>query len=168
MASSTPTEVYLIRHGIAAERGTYADDTQRPLTQRGRVKTVAIAQRLKQWGLRFDRMLTSPLVRARQTAEILQAAGLANRAERFEPLVPGGQLQTWLDWLAVQPDDLRSLALVGHEPDLSSWGERLVNGETNERWVLKKAGIIGLQLPVGESAIANSQLFWLAPPRFVL
>lgn len=168
MASSTPTEVYLFRHGIAAERGTYADDSQRPLVQKGRVKTAAIAQRLKDWGLQFDQMLTSPFVRAWQTAEILQAAGLAQQVTFFEPLAPGGQLQTWLAWLAAQPGDLNTLVLVGHEPDLSDWGERLVNGQVSNRWVLKKAGIVGLRLPLTGSAIANSQLFWLAPPRFLL
>lgn len=65
-------ELYLIRHGIAAERGTYPKDEERPLTEKGRAKTQKVAQRLYALGLRFDFILTSPLVRARQTAEILK------------------------------------------------------------------------------------------------
>ncbi|MER3478596.1 MAG: phosphohistidine phosphatase SixA, partial [Leptolyngbya sp. ERB_1_2] len=62
----------------------------------------------------------------------------------------------------------KSLALVGHEPDLSGWAELLVWGEVRDRILLKKAGMIGLDLPDSGSAISNSQLFWLTPPKFLL
>ena len=62
--------LYLIRHGIAEEHGTYEDDTQRPLTDEGRKKTKQVAKRLYDLGLRFDLLQTSPLVRAQQTADV--------------------------------------------------------------------------------------------------
>ena len=92
-------EVYFIRHGIAAERGTYADDEQRPLVERGKVKTAKVAQRLLATGLKFDLILSSPLVRAYQTAEILQQAGLSKTIETFLPLKPDGEIAQWLEWL---------------------------------------------------------------------
>ncbi|ESA33519.1 phosphohistidine [Leptolyngbya sp. Heron Island J] len=163
------TTVYFIRHGIAAERGTYLDDNQRPLIEKGIRKTEKTAQRLLTLRLRFDMLLTSPLVRAVQTAEIFCQAGLTQNYQVFKPLAPNGSVQDWLDWLgAWQSVDPMSLALVGHEPDLSQWAQLLVQGSIDNRWVLKKAGIIGVTVPAARSALGHSQLFWLAPPRLML
>ncbi|MFG6098561.1 phosphohistidine phosphatase SixA [Leptothoe sp. ISB3NOV94-8A] len=169
LSSKYATQVYFIRHGIAAERGTYVDDHQRPLVDKGIQKTQKIAQRLVSLGLHFDMLLTSPLVRAVQTAKILCEAKLALDYQLFPPLAPEGCLQHWLSWLeSWQSEVPKSLALVGHKPDLSQWAQQLVQGNSNDRWVFKKAGIIGLTLPDAQSAIGNSQLFWLAPPRLIL
>jgi phosphohistidine phosphatase len=109
------------------------------------------------------------LVRARQTAEILLAAGLSPRLEVASTLAPGGSFSQWLTWL----DEWRqagheSLALVGHQPDLSQWAELLLWGEARSALILKKAGIIGITLPAAEPPIGSSQLFWLAPPKLLL
>ncbi|MEM9161974.1 MAG: phosphohistidine phosphatase SixA [Cyanobacteria bacterium P01_F01_bin.4] len=169
MALSTPTEVYLIRHGIAAERGTYADDDQRPLIEKGMRRTRQVAERLGSLGLAFDMILTSPLLRATQTAKILQQAGLGNHINVCPPLAPGGSLPEWLNWLATwQPAGGPCVALVGHEPDLSEWAQRLVVGSVAHRWTLKKAGVVGLRVPAAEDAIAHSELFLWVPPRFLL
>jgi len=162
-------ELYLVRHGLAGQHGDYVDDTQRPLTEEGRRKTRSIAQGLHQLGLRFDLLLTSPLVRARQTAEILQSEGLSKTLEQSDHLAPDGKLENWLDWLAKGGfvGD-RSLALVGHEPNLSSWAEMLVWGESRGAIVLKKAGIIGLRLTQAGSPLGKSELFWLTPPKLFL
>jgi len=158
-------DVYLIRHGLAAEPGTYADD-QRPLTEDGRKKTRLVAKRLLDLGLRFEPILTSPLVRAHQTAEILVQAGLGDRLETVEFLAPAGAIADWLDWLlSWKPSGNATLAMVGHEPDLSRWAETLIWGEPCGALVLKKAGIIGLTLTASGSPIGNSSLFWLTPPR---
>jgi hypothetical protein len=93
------TTLYLIRHGIAAERGTYADDRDRPLTAKGRDRTERVAQRLSQLGLSFDALLSSPLVRAYETAEILVYQGLAPYFTRHDALAPGGDLADWLTWV---------------------------------------------------------------------
>jgi phosphohistidine phosphatase len=188
------TEVYFIRHGIAAVHDERLEDEVRSLTQKGIAKTQRIAQRLSDLDLQFDALLSSPLVRARQTSEILKAAGLASQIQEFLPLKPGGSLLDWLTWLgqwqfshsnisAADTADTAdtalwensvhtSVALVGHEPDLSLWAQQLVCGHLpiskQSNWVLKKAGIIGLQVPAAKRAIGQSQLFWLSPPRFLL
>ncbi|MEO0352865.1 MAG: phosphohistidine phosphatase SixA [Cyanobacteria bacterium P01_A01_bin.15] len=167
MPNST-TQVYFIRHGIAAERGTYVNDAQRPLIQKGLLKTKQVAQRLAALDLYFDTLLSSPLVRAVQTAELLCQADLATAFQVFEPLAPGGNLQDWLDWLGERSLGHETVALVGHAPDLSEWAQQLVQGGHDAQWVLKKAGIIGVSLSDPQNAIGHSQLFWLAPPRFMV
>ncbi|MEB3356001.1 MAG: phosphohistidine phosphatase SixA [Synechococcales bacterium] len=161
--------LYLIRHGIAAERGTYPNDGDRPLTDEGQRKTRQVAKRLQELELRFDLILSSPLLRARQTAEILQDVGLGDRLELTADLAPDGDFDHWLHWLLDQPDRQNlTLALVGHQPDLGNWTERLVWGEVGDRLVLKKAGVVGLTLPNSGSPVGQSDLFWLTPPRYLL
>lgn len=162
-------ELYLIRHGIATERGIDTKDEERTLTAQGRQRTQKVAQRLHQLGLRFDLILTSPLVRSRQTAEILRSSGLSSQLEEHTSLAPDGDIHTWLGWLEQQQHPTTTqLALVGHQPNLGHWAEILVWGEAREGLVLKKAGIIGLTLPETGSAVGRSQMFWLTPPKFLI
>jgi phosphohistidine phosphatase len=165
------TELYLIRHGIAGDRSQFSTDIERPLTQAGIQKTQAIAKRLAQLNLRFDLIQTSPLVRARQTADILKQAKLSAQLLESPHLAPGGDLLAWVtwleDWRRANPNQ-QSLAIVGHEPDLGEWAEQLLWGEAKQRLVVKKAGVIGVLLPDHGSVVANSHLFWLAPPRLLL
>jgi phosphohistidine phosphatase len=170
MDSSPQTELYFIRHGIAAERGTYNNDDERPLTEKGQMRTKAVAHRLVELGCRVDLILSSPLVRAQQTTFILLEAGMAPKSETAEVLAPPGQLANWLPWLAQWQIEhpVSRLALVGHEPNLSEWAQQLVTGHHRDRWQLKKAGVIGVQVPEAATAIAHSELFWLTPPRLLL
>lgn len=163
-------EVYLIRHGIAAERGTYADDNQRPLTDRGKIKTTKVAERLISVGLKLDLILTSPLVRAEQTAAILSKVGLSDRVEQFAPLAPNGDINRWLEWQQqwYQSHPKAKLALVGHQPDLGNWAEMLIWGNVKGQLVVKKAGVIGLKLPEIGTPICRSNLFLLTAPKWLL
>ena len=164
-----PIELYIIRHGLAGEHGTYANDHDRPLTDEGQTKTKRVAQRLKELDIRFDLIQTSPLVRAHQTAEILQAAGLSDRLEISADLAPGGNFDAWVKGLEQwKLADQTQLAIVGHEPALSEWAEILLWGSVRHQLILKKAGVIGLLLPEEESPIGRSQLFWFTPPKYLL
>lgn len=161
-------ELYLIRHGLAGESGTYTNDDERPLTEDGKKKTCLVAKRLMDLGLQFDLILTSPLTRARQTADILLETGLSTQLQEASYLA-SGTITPWLDWLADwTPGNQQRLALVGHEPSLSTWAELLAWGEVKGAVELKKAGVIGLSLPETGSPIGRSTLFWLTPPRFLL
>jgi phosphohistidine phosphatase len=164
-----PTQVYLIRHGIAADPDAYERDGDRPLTAKGRAKTKAVARQLKALNLTFDEILTSPLVRARQTAEILLKANLSTHLTVVDTLAPMGSFAKWLEWLKIsQKERSGSLALVGHEPDLSQWAELLILGNVQSAMQLKKAGIIGIEIPDRIDPIGNSILFWLTPPRLLV
>lgn len=163
-------QLYLIRHGIAADRDLFEEDFDRPLTEQGIHKTSMIAQRLAALDLYFDRLLTSPLVRAQQTAELLHAAGLCRTIETLGALAPGGSVEAlaswWLDVAQVKPDEM--IAIVGHEPDLGQWAQWLVWGEAREKLIVKKAGIIGINVPPEGLACGTCDLFWLTPPRLLL
>ena len=163
-------ELYLIRHGIAAERGIYVNDAERPLTDKGRQKTQKIAQSLYDIGLRLDLILTSPLIRASQTAEILHNVGLTQQVEVSSHLAPEGKIQDWLDWLSQwrNGSSEKYLALVGHQPNLGYWAELLVWGQITGQMIVKKAGVIGINLPNTETPIGNSTLFLLTSPKYLL
>ena len=162
-------ELYLIRHGIAQERTSDRPDTERSLTAQGRKKTQLVAKKLYSLGLRFDLILTSPLVRSRQTAEILVESQLSDRCEESTYLAFDGDLLALLDWLEQQqyPQSTK-LALVGHQPNLGEWASILIGNQAEGAIVLKKVGIIGLTLPETGSPLARSQMFWLTPPKFLI
>ena len=120
-----PYELYLIRHGIAEERGeAWPDDTKRPLTDQGMSRLRRSARGLPALGVSIDVVLTSPLVRTRQTAEIV-AAAFSPRPSivNVEALAPGGTSAALVAELEKQSRRPRIL-IVGHEPgigELSAW-----------------------------------------------
>ena len=120
-------ELYLIRHGLAEERGdAWPDDTKRPLTEKGKERLAREARGLAHLGIAFDIVLTSPLVRTRQTAEII-AAGLDPKPHvvAAESLAPGGTFQTVMADLEKHAKRER-IALVGHEPSIGELAARLI------------------------------------------
>lgn len=120
-------ELYLIRHGLAAERGdNYPDDTKRPLTSDGMQKLRREAKALQALDVTFDVILTSPLVRTRQTAEIIGGA-FRNQPPivNMPSLAPGGAHNAIIEELAKQQRRHR-IALVGHEPGLGELAGRLI------------------------------------------
>ena len=170
-------ELLLLRHGIAEERGDASDDAQRRLTPEGIERTSLLLQRLAELDLACELLLSSPLVRARQTAELAVAAGLAPELELAACLAPLADplplLERWLGPLSPRPG-WRRLALVGHEPDLSTLAALLIGvpmAQAPEALQLKKAGAALLQLPaaVPVSGLAGTaRLALLLPPRLLL
>jgi len=121
------TELYLIRHGVAEERGeAWPDDAKRPLTQDGMSKLRKSARALKLLGVVIDVIVASPFVRTRQTAEIV-AAGLDPHPHivTAESLAPGGAVTAVLSELEKHAKRER-IALVGHEPGIGELAARLV------------------------------------------
>ena len=114
-----PCEIYLVRHAIAAERGDdWPDDSKRPLTERGISRFKEGVGGLKGLEAVIDEIFTSPLVRARQTADLL-AAGVDGRptVKVLDALATGHSPATVMAHLAKAAKRTR-LAIVGHEPDL--------------------------------------------------
>ena len=136
-----PLELLLLRHGIAEERDPSRPDGERALTAAGRRRTQAVLERMAALGLHSERLVSSPLVRARQTAELAVAAGLAPSLELDAALAPEGDPWPLLHW----PPGVRRLALVGHEPDLGNLAAALIGAPAGSL-VLKKAGLLLLQL----------------------
>jgi phosphohistidine phosphatase len=164
-------QLYLIRHGIAAEREIYSNDEERPLIAEGIKKTEKVALRLQEIGVKFDIILTSPLVRAYQTAEILLKKGAGSHLELFSPLAPDGDFRELQEWLSSYRekrynDGAKTVAAVGHQPDLGNWAELLIWGDIRDRLALKKSGVIGLDLPSQGDCVACSNLFLLTSPKW--
>lgn len=156
----------LLRHGIAAEAQPGGSDAERALTERGQRRTRAVIEQLVARGLAADRLLSSPLRRARQTGEIAVSSGLAPRLEIAEALRPGGTAGAALTgWLAEMAPP-RRLLLVGHEPDLSTLAAWLI-GAPAGALRLRKAGLIQLSLaePIGA---CGAQLELLLRPGLLL
>jgi phosphohistidine phosphatase len=159
-------ELYLIRHGLAAEQGeNYPEDGKRPLTSRG-------IQRLKQEGkalvaldVTFDVILSSPLVRAHQTAEALASAFREPPAIiNILSLVPGGTHNAIADDLGKQSHRRKKIAIVGHEPGIGELAARLLG--LRKAIEFKKGAICRIDVtalpPTG-----NGQLKWFLTPRIL-
>ena len=174
--ASRKRELLLLRHGIAEPRSEGIDDAQRSLTPEGRSRTTQQLQRLVELDLDCDLVLSSPLVRARQTAELAVQAGLAPELElaaALAPLVdPLPLLERWLGPVSPRPA-WRRLALVGHEPDLSTLAALLIGvpmAAAPQALLLKKAGAALLQWPaVPQGPLpGTARLELLLPPRVLL
>ncbi len=159
--------LYIMRHGLAGQFGDYADDSQRPLTDEGQRKTAQVAQRLPSLDVQIDLILTSPYRRASQTAEILHRRYPQATVENAAYLQPGGDFQRLLDRLNTLEHPCCP-AIVGHEPSLSAAAERLVWGEVRSSLVLKKTGIIRLDVPGTGNLLGQCQLRWLLPAKVLL
>jgi phosphohistidine phosphatase len=135
--------LYIVRHAIAVQPGTpgYDDDSQRPLTGKGRKKMERIVKGLRQLGVEFDLILTSPYVRARDTAEILASEfKMKDKIDFTDNLIPPGDFNQLVDEIN-EKHNVNSLALVGHEPMLSQIISWLTTGNTEARITLKKGGV---------------------------
>lgn len=163
-------ELYLVRHGIAFDRTFYEEDEQRPLTDDGYKKTKKVAQSLYNRGIRAKSIITSPLIRALQTAQILLETGISDNLQECSHLAPQGDLEAWLHWWRTGSycSQKSTLILVGHEPDLGAWTEMLMWGSVKGVLVVKKAGIVGLEVPTVGDPIGNSELFLLIPPKWLV
>ena len=160
-----PISLYLVRHGVAAERGeSWPDDTKRPLVQRGVVRLRQAAAALTRLGVTFDVVLTSPLTRARQTADLL-AGGVAGRpaVHTIDSLSPGGSYAAFLDDLA-RHGRRTHIACVGHEPDLGQFAARLIGAK---RPIEFKKGAI-CRIDVDALPLSGpGHLRWFVTPRML-
>jgi phosphohistidine phosphatase len=161
----TGYELYIMRHAIAVDRGTagYADDAKRPLTPEGKKKMREITAGLVRVGFDPDWIVTSPLVRAAETAEIV-ADGLGVRVPRdfCDALRPGGSPEALLAFLAKQSGRHRVL-VVGHEPDLSELAARLVGAGRNAHLGFKKGGCCLITFDEFLPRSAGQLVWWLTP-----
>lgn len=122
--------IYLVRHAIAADLGgPHATDESRPLTDEGIRRFRLQVRGLTELEVSIDTVLTSPLLRCRQTAQLL-AEGLAGRpsVDVLDALRPGGRISDVLDGLgAYRHAD--AVALVGHEPSIGAVAAALIGAQ---------------------------------------
>ena len=162
--------IYVLRHAEAEEKGPAWEghDHDRPLTVAGIKKFEQSLKGLKALELKPDLILSSPFVRARQTAEMLARASKAGRQLEFTlHLIPSGDPRKLVSDLRHSYQDRRNVVLVGHEPYLSELVSQLIGGDMYCNLSLKKGGICKLEaekLDYGRCAT----LKWLLTPRQLL
>ena len=162
---SGPTELYLVRHAIAAERGEdWPNDDKRPLTARGVARFKEEVEGLIMLGVAVDEIFTSELVRAKQTADLL-ATGLPGKpvVKILDALSPGHEPRSVMAQLAKQAHR-RRIALVGHEPDLGELAAHLIGA--GRALPFKKGGVCRVDV---ESLTSRrpSALTWFVTPRLL-
>lgn len=133
--------LYLIRHAIAEEESPSGEDSQRLLTDKGAKKMRNIAKGLKALGVEFDYILTSPYIRAHQTAEILgDVFKMKKRIITSENLAPMGDPDQLLAEIN-EKYTVNSLAIIGHEPYLSILVSLLTANGSPVEMTFKKGGV---------------------------
>jgi phosphohistidine phosphatase len=156
-------KLYLVRHGIALDRlsDRVKTDAERPLTPEGKQEATHVAEGLKTAGIKLDLLVTSPLVRARQTADVFaDVFKLAGKKLICEALAPGGTPRDLYKLLRNSKAD--SVALFGHEPDMSELACALLKADFNIAF--KKAGVC--RIDVSEMPpLTPAELRWFMPPK---
>ncbi len=157
-------QIVLFRHGIAVPRSPGLRDAKRALTDEGIKKTRKAAEGLQTLIAQPNVLLTSPLLRARQTADLL--------GKRFDldpiesPLLAEGRPTSVVK--ALGEHETGVLIAVGHEPDLSGAAELLCFRTMKWQIQLKKAGAVCMQTVSRQSdADASAELLWLATPKML-
>ncbi len=142
--------LYVLRHGLAADRDSlqYSRDEDRPLTPKGTRKMARQVKGMRSIGLSMDAIVTSPLLRAVQTARIVHKRLPAlSTPVTSENLTPLGGRHSLVDELAAGYPSDSSVMIVGHEPYLSDLISVLVSGVPGQLVRLKKGALCKLRLP---------------------
>lgn len=158
-------KLIFLRHAEAEQRDPRAateEDAQRALTPRGRRRMERVARGLRRLEPDLTCVLTSPLVRARQTAQIVADAYGGLAVEECAELAPGRSPAALASWLAGR--DGARLCAVGHEPDLSFAATWLLSGLSTPFLRFKKSGACALSFP-GDVGAGRAELCWALDPR---
>ena len=159
--------LYILRHGLAVDHGTpgYKKDADRPLTPEGVRKLARVTKAMETLDVSFDLIVSSPYVRARQTAEIVADAFKAGEKLKFsETLIPGGSSKQLIDLLNRLAPPWEDIILVGHEPYLSELISLLISGEETAGIELKKGGLCKLSMETLKHGRCAT-LQWLLTPK---
>ncbi|MBI4547177.1 MAG: phosphohistidine phosphatase SixA [Ignavibacteriae bacterium] len=152
--------LYLVRHGDALTQGY--DDPARPLSSLGEEQAKLAALTLKVFGVALDAILSSPLLRAKQTASIVKEELKVVDVIITEYLVPSADHRQIINQLNELGKN--SVLLVGHEPHLSSFISMLITGTRTAELEMKKGGIAFIET-LSPIQIGKCVLRWLLGPE---
>ena len=160
---SAPMNLYILRHGIAADRGAeYPNDDLRPLTGKGIKRMRREARGMRAIGVAPGVIISSPLVRAIQTAEIVRdGLDAMPQTAISETLVPEAHPQQIIQELVKSHSSSSSVMVVGHEPHLSSLVSYILTGKVSWLITLKKGALCNMDI----SASGRGQLLWALTPK---
>jgi phosphohistidine phosphatase len=160
--------LYLLRHGIAAAKDdpAFESDSERPLTKKGLKKFRKAARGIERLGVSFDAILSSSLVRARQTADIVaEILGQESIVEEIPALAPDSSPEQLLSELS-RLEGKEHLMLVGHEPFLGKLAGFLLmrRNDSDVQIPLKKGGICRIEIDTVPPT-QPGQMHWLLTPK---
>jgi phosphohistidine phosphatase len=161
----TEYRLYIMRHGLAVAQGStdYPDDSKRPLTPEGKARMQQIAKGLKRLGIELDWIVSSPLVRAVQTAEaVAQTLQPGVPLDHSETLSPGGSAEGLIAYLA-KHSGRRQVLVVGHEPDLGALAVRLIGAGRHAHLTFKKGGCCLILFDDFPPRSPGDLIWWLTP-----
>lgn len=163
-------ELFLFRHGEAGKRlQSGSKDFDRPLTSTGQKEIESISISLKKLKINFDRIITSPLKRAHQTAVIVSNVfAIEDRVEDWGELKPEGNRLELYKKLSQLKSDL-SLLIIGHQPYLGEMIGDLIfdhDGDNDPRIILKKSGLAKIVI-TSLMPTMKGELRWLLSPKLL-
>ncbi len=160
-------KVYLLRHADALPENqeTILTDQERPLSEEGRAQVAKLADAVKRNGTSFDLVLTSPLVRCRETAEglLLHLGRTAAEANVLDLLAPGGSTKKLMKYLRTL--EVNSILLVGHNPDIQEHIAYLIGDKAAQIKVVK--GALACVNCEASPRKAEGQLVYLITPEWL-
>lgn len=160
--------LYVIRHAWAEEPDDpkWTDDRQRPLTDEGKQRFAKMVKLLAERGFAPELAATSPLLRCRQTAELVakhspQRPRIVERTE----LEPNSDLEGLLHWTRAQAGDLEQLAWIGHAPDVGHMAAGLI-GDAAAAIRFAKGAVAAIRFE-GPPRLGHGELQWLATAKIL-
>jgi phosphohistidine phosphatase len=159
-------ELVILRHGKAGPAEHGIPDRDRAITGKGIEDIRKVARWLLSHDLIFDMIITSPLKRARETAEIVSLqSSRKSPVTVWEILSPGGSPEEILQAIGGMAED-SVILLVGHEPDLSRLVSRIIAGDDNASIALAKGGMAYIK-EFSPSRHPSGELHWLLSPKLI-
>lgn len=151
--------LFIVRHAWAEDRGeAYPSDEERPLTKAGRKRFRKVVKRLAKRGFEPAQLATSPLLRCRETADIIAEQCPGGPAITvLDALAPGSSLESALEWTKKQTGDV---AWIGHAPDVEQLTAALI-GDGSGSLRFAKGAVAAIEFD-GETAPGAGRLCWLA------
>jgi phosphohistidine phosphatase len=163
-------ELYLLRHAQAVEPNSkgFEIDSDRTLTPEGKTRAYRVARAMKELDLTFSIIVSSPYLRARQTAEIVaKVLHAEDRMLLSNHLAPTGKAVDLIAEFRRRYSYLDQVLLVGHEPCLSMLIAKLVTGKSTLAVSVKKAALVKLSTDALRYSRC-ARLEWLIPPKFLV
>jgi len=158
--------LYIVRHAPAGEHGDprYPNDSLRPLTAKGQRRFGRLVKRLIEHGLAPTLVVTSPLLRCRQTAEVLVARVPAEPKllERDE-LAPGAPWEELIAW--TNAEGAAEVAWVGHAPDVDRMTAEMI-GSADTNLSFAKGAIAAIRF-ADKIAVGEGELCWFVKPKLI-
>lgn len=162
-------QLLVIRHALAEDREEFANSNQpddlRPLTKKGIRRMHTGAKGLRRIAPPITVLATSPFTRATETADIIREELESAPVVVLDELKPDARFEALHDWLR-HLDDAETVAIVGHEPQLSGFVSWLLTGGQKPILEIRKGGAVLLDMP-NDAPAGTATLKWVATPRLL-